>query len=154
MEKERFNPNDMDSNSEDGRSICLISIIAVPKDFDIYKYISPREEINCKQITDTINFLLNSPYFSMDTILSDRYFDDHRKSPNFTIAVILDVLDELGLIIQKVPNYTTTYMRLIETIRGRYAVARFITLNIFALVNDMELIETYLERVIKLEEST
>jgi|WetSurSiteA1Bulk_404760.scaffolds.fasta_scaffold00112_15 hypothetical protein len=151
MEKERFNPNNMESNSEDGRSICLISIIAVPKDFDIYKYISPREEINCKQTTDTINLLLNSPYFSMDTVLSNQYLDDPGKTPNFTVAVILDVLDQLGLIIQKVPNYTGTYMGYIDLIRGHYAVVRFVTLNIFALINDMELIETYLERVIKIE---
>jgi hypothetical protein len=154
MEKERFNPDDMGSWSEDGRSICLISIIAVPKDFDIYKYISPREEINCKQTTDTINLLLNSPYFTMDTVLNSMYFDDHRRKSNFTIAVILDVLDELGLIVQKVPNYHGTYMKYIEDIKSHYSVARFITLNIFSLINDMELIETYLERVMKLEEPT
>jgi hypothetical protein len=151
MEKERFREEIETRSDEDDRCIALIAIVAVPPKFDIYKYISPREEINCKQTKETINFLIGSPYFSMDTFTHDLYISDVLRKPNFTIAVILDILDELGLIIQKSPNYTGTYMELIERMRKNYRVVKFITLNIFALVNDINLIETYLEKVIKIE---
>lgn len=156
MEQERFRGNEeISSTSADGRSIALIAIIAVPKDFEIYKYISPREGINCKQTEDVINLLINSPYFTMDTILSDLYLDDTRredKKPNFTIAILLDVLDQLGLVVHKIPNYTDSYFNIVHMMKGKYHVVRFITFNIFALINDTDLIEKYLERAIQIEQ--
>jgi hypothetical protein len=152
MEKERYIEKIETNSDEEARCITFIAIIAVPSKFDMYKYISPREEIHCKETIETINFLIGSPYFSMDTFTQNIYISDTVQKPNFTIAVILDILDELGLIIQKVPNYTDTYIQLIERIKKDYRVVKFITLNIFALVNDIDLIETYLERVIKIEE--
>jgi len=154
MEKEYFREGDeIISTSADGRSIALISIIAVPKDFDIYKYISPREEINCKQTEDTINLLINSPYFTMDSVIYNSTIEVY-KEPNLTIAILLDSLDQLGLVVHKLPNYSDSYFNVVHMLKSKCSVIRFITFNIFAMINDTDLIEKYLERIIKLEKST
>lgn len=135
------------STSQYKKSISIITIMAVPKDFDIYKYISPREEINCKKIKDTVDLLIDSPFFSMSIEIEEN------KKPNFTVPILLDALEQLGLVVQKIPNYMESYSTILHSLKGKYDIIQFITLNIFSMINDTELIEKYLERAIKLEQS-